>query len=241
MKPIVCLVWPKHCDYPVFRYNMKRFKDYFQDIFIGFTYHYQEEDYSNFIRADLDAKFIDIKHGQDQDWRDEGINQLLDLMPPTEHVLFIEQDFLIKDGTFFDKLFKEDHDFIYYMEGSRIHPAFALVKRDLIERTSRDFSAVHPKDHFGKFFDELGLLTQGQNIEDLGVVFKEDFYHMAGLTQNYQCFKYQDPFFRPNTFFYFNHKSSLLPHQSPFVETMRKINQFDRPKQHEFLDNFFPD
>lgn len=198
-------------------------------------------DYSNFVRENVDAKFIDAVITQGGDWRNDAVNQLLDKVPPCDHVLFLEQDFLIRDNSFFDKLFEEDHNFIYYVENDRKHPAFMAVKRSLIEQTRKNFSASPPFDHFGLFTEDLKPLAEGKNIEEFGVKFKEDYYHMAGLTQNYKCFKYGDPFFRPNTFFYFNWKSTLLPNQSPFLSLMEEINHFPRPKLHEFLDKFFPE
>ena len=241
IKPNLLVVWPLSCDYPLFRYNLKRFREFFQDIYIGFTNHHQEEDYSAFVRQDLDfAHCVDIEFTSGGDWRDDAISQLLDVMTPCEHVLFIEQDFLIKDETFFERLFAQDHDFLYYNEGNnRVHPAFALIRRDIIEKTHRNFGAVPPKDHFGWFFDEVFQQTTGENIENF-VKEKEDFYHMAGLTQNYKCVKYGDCLFRPKTFFYFNYKSTLLPNLGPFKEVMIPINANERPETHDFLDNFFP-
>src|ERR1035437_1020853 len=238
MKPNLLVTWPISCDYPLFRYNLKRFRKYFQDIYIGFTNHHLDEDYSEFIRKDLDAHFLDIKiRGE---WRDDAVNQLLDIMTPCTHVLFMEQDFLIKDESFFERLFAQDHDFLYYNEGkNRLHPAFALVKRDIIEKTHRNFSAVHPKDHFGWFFDEVQLQVPGKDIEQW-VKWKEDFYHLAGLTQNYKCIKYGDGLFRPESFLYFNYRSSLLPNVGPFNEVMQEINKLERPETHDFLYKFFP-
>ncbi|MCL5073537.1 MAG: hypothetical protein M1308_21980 [Actinobacteria bacterium] len=240
MKPIVLVSWPRHVDIPLFRYNLKRFQSYFQEIYIGFTYHHEPEDYSNFIRKDLYfANFLDIER-TDEDWRSECVNQLLDIIPPSDHILFLEQDFLIKDESFFDKLFEKDHDFLYYQENGRIHPAFAVVRRNLINETHRDFSPNPPLDHFGRFFEEISTQVKGETLEDYGMKWREDYYHMQGLTQNYKSFKYGDPFFRPATFFYFNWKSSLLPDQSPFSSVMEQVNLFKRPKEHEFLDKFFP-
>ena len=240
MKPNLLMVWPLSCDYPLFRYNLKRFREYFQDIYIGFTNHHTDENYSSFVKQDLDfAHCIDIEFTSGGDWRDDAVNQLLDIMNPCTHVLFMEQDFLIKDKTFFERLFAQDHDFLYYNEGKhRIHPAFALVKRDIIEKTHRNFGAVPPTDHFGWFFDEVQLQTQGEDIDNF-VKWKEDYYHLAGLTQNYKCFQYEDPFFRPESFLYFNYKSSLLPNVGPFNDIMQKINQLERPESHDFLYKFF--
>lgn len=238
IKPTVLCVWPKHIDFPLFRFNLERFRDYFDDIFISFTNHHQEHDYSNFIKDKLYFAKCSYAPRTEGDWRSDAVNQLLDLTTDKEYVLFLEQDFLIKDESFF-KIFNEKNDFIYYQEMGRIHPAFALVKRSLVEQTSRDFSPVPPKDHFGKFFEEL---PEGKNIEDMGVKFREDFYHMQGLTQNYLSFKYGDAFFRPNTFFYFNNKCLNLPDQNPHFKGFQEQikSSFDFPKNHEFLDRFFP-
>ncbi|MCL4416269.1 MAG: hypothetical protein M1365_06175 [Actinobacteria bacterium] len=144
MKPIVLIVWPRHADFPICRYNLKRFRNYFQDIYIAFSEHHMGEDYSNFIRENVDAKFIDAVITQDGDWRNDAINQLLLVIPPCEHILFLEQDFLIRDESFFKTLFKDDHDFIYYRENDRKHPAFMLVKKELIDKTRKNFSACPP-------------------------------------------------------------------------------------------------
>lgn len=244
MKPSVIIVWSRHTDFPLCRFNLKRYREFFQDIYISFSNHYLEGDYTNFIRKDLEplgVQFIDTIVTIGGDWRDDAVNQALDIMLPVEHILFMEQDFLIKDKSFFEKVFKDDNDFVYYLEGDRIHPAFACVRKNIVDKTHKNFSVVLPKDHFGFFFDEVLALTSGKNIEEFGVKWREDYYHMQGLTQNYKCFKYQEPFFRPKTFLYFNYMSSILPNQSPFFDTMEQINkQFERPKTHEFIDNFFP-
>ena len=239
MKINLLVVFPLSCDYPLFRYNLKRFREFFQDIYVGFSDHHLGVNYSNFVRKDLDfAHFVDVVPSGG-DWRDDAVNQLLDIMTPCTHVLFIEQDFLIKDKTFFVRLFAQDHDFLYYQEGERIHPAFALVKKEIIDRTHKNFGVVYPQDHFGWFFEEVRQYAEGENIDNW-VKWKEDFYHMQGLTQNYKCIKYHDSLFRPQTFFYFNYKSSLLPDLGPFGKMMERINKRERPDTHDFLDNFFP-
>lgn len=240
MKPILLVVWPLHLDFPMFRYNLARFGKYFASVWIALSNHYQEVDYSNFIRAVLpQAYFVEVKH-TNSDWRDDAINETLDLIKTNEPICFIEQDFFMREG-FFDKVFKDDHDFIYFTEGDRIHPAFAVVKRELIEKTHRNFSAQPEKDHFGYFFDEL---PPGTHIDELGVENKKDYYHMAGLSQNYMSFKYGEPLYRPVQFLYYNwHCLNLeIKNQPQFFQIEKAIeNKLGHPKEHEFLNNLFPE
>jgi len=240
IKPACLITWPLHLDYPVCRYNLERFKDYFSSIWIAFSNHHQEIDLSNFIRAQLPfANFVEVERTRD-DWRDDSVNTLVDKTQNERYLLFLEQDFLIKDHTFFDKVFKEDLDFICYKEEGRTHPSFALVKRELVDKTSKCFAVSLPGDHFYKFFQEL---PEGVNIDTLGVINKEDYYHMAGLSQNYQCFKYGDPFFHPNNFLYFNWKSLQLPvKKHPLFNGIEQSieNTYGHCPKHIFLNKFFP-
>ena len=239
-KPACLIVWPRHIDYPVARYNLARFKDNFSSIWIAFSEHHREIDLSNFIRAELPfANFVDVVRTR-EDWRDDAVNNLLDKTENEEYILFLEQDFLIKDQTFFDKVFAEPHDFIYYKEEDRIHPAFSCVKRELVDKTSKCFAVSLPGDHFFKFFNEL---PEGINIETLGVKNREDYYHMAGLSHNYINFQFGDPFFHPNNFLFYNYKSLQLPvKKHPLFDSIEHNieNTFGHCPKHVFLNKFFP-
>lgn len=240
IQPILLVVQPLHLDYPLFRFNVDRFRKYFASVWVALSNHYQEDDLSNFMRAQMPyANFVNVKHKK-MDWRNDAINETLDKIKTNEPILFIEQDFFIKDDSFFEKVFAQDNEFIYYMEGERTHPAFALVSRRKIEETSRDFSAIPPKDHFGKFFDEL---SSGVSLEELGVKREEDFYHLNGLSQNYMNVKYDDPLHRQNAFLYYNYKCLSLPIENhpKFYQTELGIDRkMGHPKTHPFLDKFFP-
>src|SRR5882672_4536291 len=170
IKPILLNVWPTHIDYPLFRFNLKNYEKYFASIWFVMSNHHMGVDYTNFIRSQFpDAHFVDYS-GTFPDWRNGAINEALDQIKTDEPILFIEQDFLIKDKTFFEKVFKDDENFIYFTEGHRIHPAFALVKRELIEKTTKNFSANPPEgDHFYKFFGELQRFTTPSYIGGFGV------------------------------------------------------------------------
>ncbi len=240
IKPACLIVWPLHIDFPVCRWNLERFKDYFSSIWIALSnHHVPDRDLSNFIRSKLPfANFVEVVRTRD-DWRDDAVNNLLDnLGNDVSHICFMEQDFLIKDNTFFEKVFKDDLPFIRYQEDKRIHPAFAVVRKDLVDKTSKDFSVSPPGDHFYKFFNELSF---GVNIEDLGVAKKEDYYHMAGLSQNYMNFIYGEPFFKPINFLYYNYKSMQFKFQHPyFYQLEAQIEKTYGHSLHTFLDNFFP-
>jgi hypothetical protein len=91
----------------------------------------------------------------------------------------MEQDFILADK---DILLREG-DVLGFKEEGRIHPGFLKVKRSLIDKTSKDFTAYPDEgmDHFGKFVKELEGLT-----DDFTFLGKEYYHHMAGLTQNYR-------------------------------------------------------
>lgn len=238
IKPALLLVWPRHLDYPVCRWNLERFKDYFSSVWIAFSEHHREKDLSNFIKDKLPfCNFVDVVR-TGSDWREDAVNQLLDKVQE-EYVIFFEQDFLIGSNKFFDTVLSEPRDFVYYKEGERVHPAFALIKTELVKKTDRQFAAKFPDDHFDHFFRQI---PNGVNIEDLGLVKREDFYHMNGLSQNYQNFLYDDPFYNPANFLYFNWKSLQFPNQHPeFLGLQQSIeNKFGHTPKHTFMDNFFP-
>lgn len=248
IKPTVLLVWPRHIDFPVARWNLERFQKYFDGIFIGFSeHHINNQDLTNFLITSMPfAKFIDVERSQFGDWRNDAINQLLRFAKDSSHILFLEQDFLIKDDSFFEKILGSDNDFTYYQEIERVHPAFALVSKDLINMTSKDFTPYPPGDHFFKFFSEIINATKpfdiGININDLGVEYKNDYFHLQGLTQNYMNFRFGEPFFRPQNFLYYNWRSSQFPIQHPlFKAIQQQIElQYGHPQKHTFLNNFFP-
>src|SRR5947199_8134455 len=117
MKPILLITQPIHIDFPLFRYNIERFKNHFAGVWIALTNHHQEINYTNFFMVQMPyAHFVDVKH-TGNDWRNDAINETLDRIKTNEPICFMEQDFLIKDDVFFEKVFKDNYDFIYLTEG----------------------------------------------------------------------------------------------------------------------------
>lgn len=242
MTPDIIVTWPLHLDFPLFRYNMAMYKSYFRSLTIVFSNHHMEKDYSNFIRVALPfANFVEYK-GADPDWRNGTVNAGLDAMPKDGNVLFLEQDFFW-DDKFLDRVFNSGvwSDFIYFNEESRIHPAFACVKRELVDKTNRDFGAYPESygDHFGKFFSDLII---GLNITELGVKKDENFWHMNGLSQEYMNYKNDQPFYNKADFTYYNHECRYLPIEN-HPEFYQLELAIDRKYGHpgvNHLQKFFP-
>jgi hypothetical protein len=242
IKPILLTVHPKHIDYPLFRYNLKRYEKYFASLWFAMSNHHMEVDYTNFLMAQFpNAHFVDVKH-TGSDWRNDAINETLDMIKTNEHILFIEQDFLWKDEHFLEKVLQGDNDFIYFTEGDRVHPAFALVSRSYIEQTSKDFSANPPKgDHFYKFFQELP--STGIYLEEFGVKNTKDYYHLNGLTQNYMNVKNDTPLYGEKQFLAYNFFCQRLPIDThpQFYQIEKAITtKYGEGDREGFIKNFFP-
>lgn len=233
-KPDLITVWPKSVDYPLFRYNLARYREYFDQVLIAISDNGLTEDYTNFLTnniKDAHFKFIPRAAG-DQDWRNVAVNTMLE-KSQADRVLFIEQDFLIRDERFFEVLLNvNEYDALYYDEDGRMHPALALVPRHIIDRTSKDFSARPPAyDHFGLFFKEMIQLCNATDLETVGLHDKEDYLHLSGLTQNY----FAKPFHKPNQFLSYNRLCLDLP--VVFNEFKEKMIAIDKdPSNPFFLD-----
>lgn len=244
LKVDVIIIWPKHIDYPLGRYNLKRFQSYFNTVTIALTDMAQREDYSEFLINSLPfCSFKRIPRAQgNEDWRDSATNALLE-KGTSDWVLFLELDFLVRDERLFEIAFSELNEFsaLTYIEGERIHPAFALIKRDIVNKTTRNFAAQPPAfDHFGLFFKQVGRHTSLVDLEDIGLHKDEDYYHLGGLTQNYHA----KPYYKPNQFLTYNYLSLQLPvpHHPEFKRRMEEIiekEHFEASESDEIIERFF--
>lgn len=245
-KPDVICSWPHHADYPLFRQMILENRKYFDHVYVVFTQSTMPDPHFNrFLLKNVPYMEFISPPDSVGDWRNTAINYVLDHYSKAKNVLFLEQDFLIRDKRFWEVLFRDfEHNFIYYQEGERIHPACALVTREVIDRTSRDFTARPPLyDHFGLFFREVNAMANGINIEDLGLHSNEDYYHMAGFTQNYYCIQNNQPLYKPEEFLAYNHyvqKVNVLQHPV-YVETSQLIERlYGSGDKDGFIRSFFP-
>ena len=186
---------PSHVDFPYFRWWLHHNRQLFNKIILPIQRSAANIDLSSELKRVMsndNILFIDQIPPR-PDWRDACIHAALE-QSSAEYVLFMEQDFLIKTAKFQEFLSTEkpSKDVIGFMEGSptsRLHPAFLLVKQDLLKQTSMNFSAcpVPPEaDHFGYVSMDLKrLYPDWTTLENLGLSTPIDWEHLAGLTHNY--------------------------------------------------------
>ena len=236
---------PRQVDYPLFRHNLLFMYQYFNQVFIVLTQGNRPDISEWLTKAKEYSKVRFLKQPPTDgksDWRNLAMNEAL-IHSKSDYILFMEQDFLLKNEKMLEFINKYDRQFLGFMEGERIHPAFSLVKRDLIDKTSKDFSANPPYyDHFGKFFQEIKKLTDMRFLEEFSFEKRKDWYHLNGLTQNYHCFKEGQPFYRKEEFLTYNHGCLMLPidHNPDFKPLMEGIDKTFGLGDIKSITNFFP-
>lgn len=185
---IVC--WPRNCDYPLWRWFIHEHRSYFKDIIIVFTETNQGHDYRQFVKQAMNEKFEDgitfldnypVKAGDD--WRDVAVNRALE-HSKGNWVWFTEQDLFVTHKAFWPMMAKYmfNFDVVGYKEGSRVHPANLWVKKEWINKSSKNFGIEKDRsDHFYKFYNSIRL--QGAKIKMIPYP-NSNFYHMSGLSQS---------------------------------------------------------
>src|SRR3990167_1324152 len=210
VKPNLLCVQPLHIDYPLFCYNIKKYRDLFAGVYVCLSDGHVTwlPDLSNFLTGAYKSIGAEVVRPRrtGTDWRDNAVRELVEVAPGPR-LLFIEQDFLFTDS-FINSVLTTPAEFIFYNEGGRTHPAFALVDKHTVMKTTQDFSS-HPEmglDHFGVFFQEvLRLVGTYASLYLLHFRPREDFYHLASLTQNYYNFIHGEQFYKPAEFLAYNY------------------------------------
>lgn len=196
-KPDIVVQWCVHCDYPLFRKFIEKYRDRFGKVILYPSRQHGSVDLEAFAKENFDVTWVEpveIDYGV-EDWRQaETIPCLAHVT--SDWVWFMEQDFFTDD---WNRLFKEidkaveqDYDMIGLWNPTHypyVHPCFLLMKTELLEETNKDFSA-HPDingcDHFA-------MLTR--DAENLGAkIFKFEeqwpyLMHLGGLTYPFQNWK----------------------------------------------------
>lgn len=244
IKPNLLTVFPTHMDYPLFRYNLTRFRKYFNEVIIAFSPGLKDRNMEPFIRRSLKDCIFVTPGIEFSDWRQNAVRAML-RKSCSDYILFTEQDFFVKNESFFDKVFKNpNNQFIGYKEGNRIHPAFALIKVELLYLTSKDFSAYPDEgmDHFGKFFKELQDLVKFRELKDFGLEFGREYFHMSGLTQNVYLFKLGRPFYKAEEFLTYNYYIQRLsiPQSQEFMSYCEGIEKAYGNPDNPVIKSFFP-
>ncbi len=213
----VLVAWPRHCDYPLWREQLRYQRGLFGRVLVAFTNHHGRHDYRRFVAGDLDgvAECFDADLAESPnvvaDWRDIAVNACLE-RSTADWVLFTEQDLLLRDPTgFWERLGRLEtagaagwKD----MGSDRWHPSFLLARRELVEGTRRWFGP-EPVDHFYAFGRELQQLVEIFDLRDeFGFgCFGEtdaDVMHMAGLSHNHRLADSGQPVtFKPDDFAFY--------------------------------------
>lgn len=177
---------PSHIYYPLFTKMIKENRKQFDKVIVVMTdMAIRDPNYKLYTReamANEGIIFLDCPRAESgEDWRNKAVNLALNVSQ-AEWVYFTEQDFIPAEGFFREvtDLMKRCDVFGRYQEG-RLHPCCLFMKRQLLDQTSKDFSAYPDKgmDHFGliqKWIERKGLIC--------GVIFNQFGHHMNGLSQN---------------------------------------------------------
>lgn len=206
MKIDVIFCHPIHLQYPLWQQQIRDQRKYFDKVIVSFTQMNAKGDYRKFIRDSMGEDniiFVDNEPAQaKEDWRNQATNKALSFSN-SDWVLFSEQDFLIYNPGLFWKMIedlaKPSCEVIGYMQDKRLHPAFLLIKRETLNKTSRNFSVIPDKeDHFAIVAKEIDKFPKAL-IFDTGS--ENLFHHMNGLSQNmYLLQSGREPNFRPTEF-----------------------------------------
>lgn len=205
MKLDVILQYCIFVDYPFFREWLKKYRSKFDKIILYPSRQHGVLDLQSFAEEQIKETWVlnDVIDWTEPglDWRQREVEPCLELSN-SEWILFMEQDFFCDD---WDKLWvdvekaMETADLIGWWNASAfpyIHPCFCLIKRELLDRTNKDFRA-HPEvggsDHYAmitKDAERLGATIV--KLQDLGWTDPEHAFHLGGLTYPYQDFKGDD-------------------------------------------------
>lgn len=197
MKTDLVIVWPDNLDFPLWRKWLFKNENLFENIIIYFNPQNRDWNLLPFLASDrvFPYKSILLKgETKPGDWRNNAVNECLKYVK-SEWVWFTEQDFFVDKG-FFHTIYRgmEKADAIGFKENNRFHPACLFVKKSLIDKTTKDFSAKPPQyDHFGKFSQEIHDLGKVETLKRLKLEKDFDFFHHAGLSDNYGLVQLNKP------------------------------------------------
>lgn len=242
-------------DYPVFRQFLHRHHGKFAKILIPImkTNRPKFHNYLEFLKTKAFEGLSNVEIIEDftvqGDWRSCAVNAALDRSTAT-WVNFIEQDFFMAEpDLFYNRILDgiKKSDFIVFRDDLRYHPAFMLVKRELIDKTKRDFGIVEgEKDHFGKFVDQaIDIMSVNPAkpkilaLTELNLIKTRDFYHMDGLTHNYHLVQdgTKENIYKPAEFMMYNFYARMaqVPHDEEFIKLTFKADFLLAPLSRFFL------
>jgi hypothetical protein len=211
--PDLINVWPKDILYLPFIRRIKKDRHLFNQVITVISEGSPRHNYTEEIIKSipdltvLRPNMLELTAGG-KDWRDVAVKEALGRVN-SDYILFMEQDFLVEDG-FFGKLFKkaEGLDAVGFEDHNRLHPACLLVKREALDKTSKDFAAYPPEnDHFAIVTQQL-MAMRCKTFQELGL---DGWYHLASLTFNIRLDEEEKPVqYRPDEYKLYKLMSQLI-------------------------------
>ena len=205
IRPDLICVWPDTVDFPLFSKFLNEERDRFEKVIIVFSETNWGKLTVSKVMGDInDALFLPpLPTPPGEDWRNFAVNRALK-HSFAQWIWFTEQDFTPKDG-FFESVQKLEAerkpDAMGILEETRLHPCSLFIKRSVLEKTTKDFSANPEKgyDHFGKLWIDLEALPSKVRV---GLLDPSLYTHMAGLTHNLHLLMQEKvPNYKPDEFY----------------------------------------
>lgn len=239
------VVWPNFLDYPLFRIFLLNYGPLFNNILIMVTeQNLSSYDYTNGLREWMVDEILKTRDTnivvegplitpENEDWRDWAVNTALQ-HSGSDYLWFMEQDFFADWSALFGKIanaIDEGVDAVGFYEESteRLHPAFMVISKEVLEQTCMDFSPHPKRDHFGHISADLEEMeAEIITLEELGLKGWRYWYHMQSLTYSYQqVIMGGQPTFNVADFLVYNHRARTanVKQFDAFLELSHKAEQ----------------
>lgn len=241
MKPDVITQYCVYNDYPIFRHHLQKYRDQMNKIILYPSRHHGFRDFEAFSKEQIKETWVDpvpINYGV-EDWRQAETIPCLQHLE-SDWVWFREQDFFVDNWDKFyedaERLMTECDMFGWQQNDNApyIHPCCLFIKRELLNKTSKDFSAhpeIHESDHFATITKEARELgAKIVRLQDVGYKNWENAYHLGGMSYPYQNWSTDRIFGVGNleAFYAYNYYSRLpcVPQDPHYIDLSYEIEDY---------------
>lgn len=255
-KPDLLMQWCVFADYPILRAHLAKYRDRYNKIIIYPSRHHGYLDVESFVKRVLPETWVEpvaIDYAK-EDWRQA---ETMPMLPHSESdwLFFTEPDFFVRD---WDKFYEDVEKAMQYSDMigwwnpthfPYIHPSCLFIKREILEKTSKDFSAhpgVNGSDHFAMITADVkrigGKIT---TLQELGYVDYKDAFHLGSLTYTYQDWRGGTETDRvgaasPEAFMVYNYwlRKAAVEQSPEFIDLSLQLEKFFMPRFSELnLEN----
>lgn len=239
-----------YCDYPLWRKMVQDNRSEFNKVILYPSKQHGVVDLENFwlnVFPETWVKREPIDYGT-HDWRQAETEPLV-AISDSDWIWFMEADFFVTDWPKFIKDLKaamEYSDMIGCWNRTNfpyVHPSCLLIKRELLDKTNKDYSA-HPEingaDHFAMLTrDAERFGAKITTLEELGYKEWVDYMHLGGITYPFQDWKGDgtDHFGvkRPDAYYVYLHRSRFadVPQSPEYIKQSSEIEEVLQKKYPE--------